>query len=155
MLHLYTTEIVTKNQADYDSFIHSFLPFLSQIHCPKCHASSSLILYGTYPRSFIHSDLSRTSLRVQRVQCTHCGSTHVLLPTTVLPFFLHVLFNIQDAVHSSSDMEITYIDYLKRRFRFVRFDRLSFFHSFFMILRSIPRFRSIFYGFFAKPTYLL
>lgn len=149
MLHFYTTDNATQNQDVYDSFIKSILPLLASVPCPKCGMIGMLILYGTYSRNFINTDMIRTIIQVQRVQCTNCGSTHSILPTTVLPYFLHIVLNIQNAVDSNPDSEmcITYRDYLKRRFRHTSLHSFPSFFRFFLTIHSILKNRRIFFGF--------
>ena len=144
MLHLYTTDNVTQNQDSYEKFIESIIPLLSSIACPKCGMVGLLILYGTYERRFINDDFIRIKIYVQRVQCTSCGSTHVVLPTTVLPYFLHILLNIKNAVHSNSEMNITYMDYLKRKFSIYLMNSTNAFHRYFQFVSSVLRNRNIF-----------
>lgn len=149
MLHFYTTDNVIQNQGVYDSFVQSILPLLLSVPCPKCGMVGMLILYGTYSRNFINTDMTRILINVQRVQCTNCGSTHSILPTTVLPYFLHIVLNIQNAVDSNidSEMNITYRDYLKRRFQSSSlYPSPSFFH-FFLTIHSILKNRRLFFGF--------
>ncbi len=152
MIHIYTTENVTQNQDLYNNFIESIIPLLSSIPCPKCGMIGLLILYGTYERKFINDDFIRIKIHVQRVQCSYCGSTHVILPTTILPYFLHILLNIKNAFFSDSEMNITYADYLKRRFFKYTIQNLHCFHQFFSIVHSTIKKRNIFYGFVIRPT---
>ncbi len=47
------------------------------------------ILYGHYKRFVITDDTSndcKINIRVQRIQCTQCRSTHSLLPTNFVPY---------------------------------------------------------------------
>lgn len=157
MLHFYTTDNVTQNQEAYNTFIESFIPLLALVPCPKCGMIGLLILYGTHPRNFINEDMVRIELLIQRVRCNNCSSTHVVLPTTVLPFFLHVILNIQNALNSNTEMNITYKDYLKRRFKFASLEPFPVFIRFFSIIHSIIKNRikkPIYFGFFISSTYL-
>ena len=92
MLYFYTTDNVTQNQEAYNTFIESFIPLLASVPCPKCGMIGLLILYGTHPRVFINEDMVRIELLIQRVHCKGCGSTHIVLPTTVLPAARHHLY---------------------------------------------------------------
>ena len=142
MLYFYTTDNVTQNQEAYNTFIESFIPLLASVPCPKCGMIGLLILYGTHPRNFINEDMVRIELLIQRVHCKGCGSTHIVLPTTVLPYFLHVILNI------------TYKDYLKRRFKFSSLEPFPVFTRFFSTIHSIIKRRNIFFGFLILPTHL-
>lgn len=147
MLYFYTTDNVTQNQEAYNTFIESFIPLLASVPCPKCGMVGILILYGSHPRYFINEDMIRIRIMIQRVRCNNCGSTHVVLPTTVLPFFLHVILNIQNALNSDTEMNITYKDYLKRRFKFSSLEPFPVFTRFFSTIHSIIKRRNIFSDF--------
>ena len=97
------------------------------------------------------------SFLIQRVHCKGCGSTHIVLPTTVLPYFLHIILNIQNALNSNTEMNITYKDYLKRRFKFSSLEPFPVFTRFFSTIHSIIKNRikkTIYFGFFISPTHL-
>ena len=116
-----------------------------------------LILYGTHRRKFINEDMARIELLIQRVHCKNCGSTHIVLPTTVLPYFLHIILNIQNALNSDTEMNITYRDYLKRRFKFASLEPFPVFTRFFSTIHSLIKNRikkPIHFGFFMSPTHL-
>ena len=98
MIYFYTTDNATQNQEAYNTFIDSFIPLLASVPCPKCGMIGLLILYGTHRRKFINEDMARIELFIQRVHCKNCGSTHIVLPTTVLPYFLHIILNIQNVM---------------------------------------------------------
>lgn len=137
MLYFYTTDNVTQNQEAYNTFIESFIPLLALVPCPKCGMIGFLILYGTHPRNFINEDMVRIELLIQRVHCKGCGSTHIVLPTTVLSYFLHIILNIQNALNSNTEMNITYKDYLKRRFKFSSLEPFPVLIRFFSTIHSI------------------
>ena len=157
MIHFYTTDNATQNQEAYNTFIESFIPLLASVPCPKCGMIGLLILYGTHPRHFINEDMIRIKLLIQRVHCKNCGSTHIVLPTTVLPYFLHIILNIQNALNSDTEMNITYRDYLKRRFKFASLEPFPIFTRFFSTIHSIIKKRikkPVYFGFFMSPTHL-
>ena len=116
-----------------------------------------LILYGTHPRHFINEDMVRIELLIQRVHCKNCGSTHIVLPTTVLPYFLHIILNIQNTLNSDTEMNITYRDYLKRRFKFASLEPFPVFTRFLSTIHSIIKNRNkrrIYFRFFMSSTHL-
>lgn len=78
----YSKKINTINQNIYSSIINS-LNF-SSIHCPKCN-ESGLKVHAYYTRSFKIS-----SLRITRLVCPHCGSTHAILLSPMIPFISSV-----------------------------------------------------------------
>lgn len=75
------------NENDYQAFVASI--DLLSLHCPVCGVVGLFILYGHYKRFVIIDDVSngcKISIRVQRIQCTQCRSTHSLLPTNFVPY---------------------------------------------------------------------
>ena len=75
------------NENDYQAFVASI--DLLSLYCPVCGVVGFFILYGHYKRFVITDDVSndcKISIRVQRIQCTQCRSTHSLLPTNFVPF---------------------------------------------------------------------
>ena len=156
MIYFYTTDNATQNQEAYNTFIDSFIPLLASVPCPKCGMIGLLILYGTHRRKFINEDMARIELFIQRVHCKNCGSTHIVLPTTVLPYFLHIILNIQNALNSDTEINITYRDYLKRRFKFASLEPFPVFTRFFSTIHSIIKNRikkPIYFGFVISPTH--
>ena len=76
------------NKDDYQAFVNAI--DLLSLHCPVCGVVGLFILYGHYTRFVIIDDLSsgecKIQIRVQRIQCTQCRSTHSLLPTNFVPY---------------------------------------------------------------------
>ena len=76
------------NKDDYQAFVNAI--DLLSLHCPVCGVVGLFILYGHYTRFVIIYDLSsgecKIQIRVQRIQCTQCKSTHALLPTNFVPY---------------------------------------------------------------------
>ena len=75
------------NENDYQAFVASI--DLLSLHCPVCGVVGLFILYGHYKRFVITDDTSndcKINIRVQRIQCTQCRSTHSLLPTNFVPY---------------------------------------------------------------------
>lgn len=55
------------------------------IECPHCK-SEHLIFYGHYERNIgIYGEYYK--IRIKRVRCKHCGRTHALLPSFILPYY--------------------------------------------------------------------
>lgn len=68
-----------------------------------------------------------------------------------------IIFNIQNALNSDTEMNITYRDYLKRRFKSVSLEPFPVFTFFFSTIHSIIKNRNkkrIYFGFFISPTHL-
>ena len=75
------------SQEDYDAFLLTVQ--LTTLICPKCGAIGLFIFYGHYVRHIIHDDFTidcKSEIRVQRIQCKECLSTHALLPSTFVPY---------------------------------------------------------------------
>ena len=77
-------KINTINQNIYSSVISS-LDF-SSVHCPKCN-ESGLKVHAYYYRAFKNS-----SIRITRLICPHCGSTHAVLLSPMIPFISSVSY---------------------------------------------------------------
>lgn len=71
------------NQDTYDFYINSLC--LSSIPCPKCNQLHRLIQHASYTRS-LKSGSNKVTLKIQRVLCTNCNSTHALLPSFIVPY---------------------------------------------------------------------
>ena len=72
----------TLTQKIYNQLIDD-LPF-HQLTC-TCGHSGSLSIHGYYRRSVKVPD-GKISLRICRVICSHCGRTHALLPSVIVPY---------------------------------------------------------------------
>ena len=61
----------------------------SKYKCPKCKAKNSMIRHAYYLRfiiSFFIGCFATSRLRILRVKCTSCGSTHAILPGDLIPY---------------------------------------------------------------------
>lgn len=105
-------KINTISQNIYSSVISS-LDF-SSVHCPKCN-ESGLKVHDYYYRAFKNS-----SIRITRLICPHCGSTHAVLLSPMIPFISSVSYDdmISIIVHKNTDAEIdnSLISYFHTRF---------------------------------------
>lgn len=70
------------NQKTYDNLINT-LQF-HQLQC-TCGRSGCLTIHGRYTRSLKEED-SEITLSICRVKCSHCGRTHALLPSQLVPY---------------------------------------------------------------------
>jgi len=62
---------------------------LSKYDCPKCGAKASMTRHAYYKRnviSIINAVMIYTILKILRVKCTSCGSTHAILPSDIIPY---------------------------------------------------------------------
>lgn len=71
------------NQINYDTSIEN-LP-INTVRCPKCHQKQGYIWFGTYKRH-IFQILVLMPICIRRVKCKHCGATHALLPSCIVPY---------------------------------------------------------------------
>lgn len=70
------------NQNTYENLINT-LQF-HQLQC-TCGRSGCLTIHGCYTRSLKEDD-SEITLSICRVKCSHCGRTHALLPSQLVPY---------------------------------------------------------------------
>lgn len=96
----YPKKINTINQNIYSSVINS-LDF-SSIHCPKCN-ESGLKVHAYYYRTF-----KKNSIRITRLICPHCRSTHALLLSPMIPFISSVSYDDMMSIilHKNTEAEI-------------------------------------------------
>lgn len=60
--------------------------------CPKCSAKHSLIRHGTYERNisfFSEGSICNEKMKILRLKCTSCESTHAILPNDVVPYCIY------------------------------------------------------------------
>lgn len=55
------------------------------MECPKCKCNR-LIGYGSYERNIGCGKVFKR-IRIKRVQCKECGSTHAIIPSFIKPYF--------------------------------------------------------------------
>lgn len=70
------------SQDFYDKVIESIQ--FHQLSCP-CGHSSCLVRHGAYLRT-VKVGNTQFRLRVCRVKCSHCGSTHAILLSCIVPY---------------------------------------------------------------------
>ena len=70
------------NLKTYENLINT-LQF-HQLQC-TCGHSGCLTIHGYYTRS-LKKDDSEITLSIFRVKCSHCGKTHALLPSQIVPY---------------------------------------------------------------------
>ena len=59
------------------------------IECPKCR-STKLIYYGSYER-YVIARKKELKIRIKRVFCKECASTHSIIPSFILPYYQYEL----------------------------------------------------------------
>ena len=109
------------NQEKYDEII-SDLDF-NRLVCPKC-GHSNLIIHGCYSRR-LKTKIGTIYLRIIRVKCKSCGSTHALLLSCLVPYssidlksHIRIISNddINGLMIEVSDIDESNIAYVKRMF---------------------------------------
>ena len=82
MITVQTKNFNTISQENYDAIVDGLQ--LHQITC-TCGHCGDMRRYGGYERTvwFLGEEID---LRIQRVQCTHCGKTHAILLDILVPY---------------------------------------------------------------------
>ena len=70
-------------QKSYNNLLSS-LQF-HRLTCPSCRHAACLHIHCYYTR-YIKQDSSKVPVRICRVICSHCDSTHAILPSSVVPY---------------------------------------------------------------------
>ena len=86
--------------------VQDLMPSCEDIHCncPKCKAKSNFSYHGSYIRniSLIREEKNYDfQVKVTRVICNSCGSTHALLPAFIVPYKIFSLDSILYVVQNS------------------------------------------------------
>ena len=109
------------NQEKYDEIINN-LDF-NRLICPKCN-HSDLIIHGYYERR-LKTRIETIYLRIVRVVCKTCGSTHALLLSCLVPYSSidlksHIRIinndNIVGLMDEISDIDESNVAYVLRMF---------------------------------------
>ena len=109
------------NQEKYDEIINN-LDF-NRLICPKCN-HSDLIIHGYYTRR-LKTKIGTIYLRILRVICKTCGSTHALLLSCLVPYssvdlksHIRIINNddINGLMEEISDIDESNIAYVLRMF---------------------------------------
>jgi len=75
--------IKTLDQNTYNNFIDQ-LP-IHQLTCSSCHHSGCLTKHAYYNRA-IKTPMGKVILRILRVKCSHCNTTHAILLISMVPY---------------------------------------------------------------------
>jgi hypothetical protein len=111
---------------------------LLSLHCPVCGVVGLFILYGHYKRFVITDDTSndcKINIRVHRIQCTQCRSTHSLLPTNFVPYtqFTYLFIYYIVTLDENDDL-ITSFDVALQTVRKIKARVIAFWDSLFPVL---------------------
>lgn len=82
MITILSSKIKYISPFTYLNFINSIS--LNQLPC-SCGISGSLIKHAYYRRS-IKTNRGIRSLYILRMKCKHCGKTHAILPSSIVPY---------------------------------------------------------------------
>lgn len=103
------------NQKKYDTLINSI--DLGKVICPKCK-KSGFHYHGHYYRK-IFSNWRYKTIKITRVKCTSCNSTHAILCEPMIPYtsilesdITEVLANI-----STTPLDNTHVSYLSNKIK--------------------------------------
>lgn len=91
---------------------HEILDFYGiwEYHCPKCGATHSFHRHAVYSRNLIvwESDgLVEKQMKILRLQCKSCSSTHAVLTPDIIPFFIYSLEAFLALITMCLDTEIS------------------------------------------------
>lgn len=111
------------SQESYDHFLRVHL---LKADCPHCH-SPLVKKHATYKRHFYFSRKKDSLLMVQRLKCTSCKRTHVVLPPMAIPFkryTMNFLVSVLSTIQAKSlylaqkhyDLCASYLRYIMKQF---------------------------------------
>ena len=109
------------SQSFYDRAVSSV--DFSSISCDCCLHDHCFEKYGFYFRSFISSTSIR--LRIQRIRCRHCGRTHAILLSSMVPYSAHSIeihiavasMPVRDVLERFQELYSDTAHSIRRRFR--------------------------------------
>ena len=87
---------------DYQAQFHAWFLAVRPDRCPHCGAEDAYIFWGSYAR-WVRLTTHRVRIRVERVFCTACRVTDVLLPSFLHVFRHYALPLIQQAIALAID----------------------------------------------------
>ena len=104
-------------QDNYDNIVNNLS--LNALKCPICF-HSDFVIHGYYSRS-LKTPAGIITLKILRVRCRACGSTHAVLlssivPYSTVPLYAHIIITsggdydqLMNDVHSIDESNISYI----------------------------------------------
>ena len=84
----------SKRCKTYDADSYKRADF-SETRCPKCHAVGRFKLHGSYHRHvlyFVKLLLTYEFIKIKRIKCLSCKTTHAVMPGDIIPYKLLSLF---------------------------------------------------------------
>lgn len=88
---------------------------IASVVCPACGAPVSMKKHGYYRRSFVYMDSGRIeeqSIKIRRLRCSSCGTTHAVLPLAVIPYCVYSVVFIAALVKDWAQMAFSSIEVL-------------------------------------------
>lgn len=134
-----TKKIKYISQNQYNKIIYS-LDFDS-LACPKC-LLHDLIVHAYYDR---HIDLfnRKHTIRILRLICPSCKSTHAVLIQDMIPYSVSSFDLIIDILLNNDSTSSSHLYFLKLKYLYLSFD---------YVLFCILNFRNTFFAFFTFTT---
>lgn len=83
MITIISDKINISNQTSYDLLINSVN--INQLKC-SCGHCGTLIRHACYNRRIKLPGGILVILNIVRVKCSHCGKTHALIPSSIVPY---------------------------------------------------------------------
>ena len=104
-------KISKENVSLTNEYIQSLMPSCEDIHCncPKCKAKSNFSYHGSYTRNLTlirEANIYDFKVKVTRVICNSCGSTHALLPNFIVPYKIFSRDSILSTVASKASTSV-------------------------------------------------
>ena len=96
--------LLSEKNNSFESFFEKKLN-LPYLECPNCK-SSKVIKWGFYVRNINYINNNKYEykiIKIQRIKCKECGSTHALLPIFIVPYKIN---SIEIIVNSLNNKEI-------------------------------------------------
>lgn len=101
------------NVDSYQNKIYQMIDFHTTI-CPKCNSYGTFKIHGYYKRyvtKLEDNTVEEIHLKICRVKCSCCNSTHAVLPSNVVPFSTYTIEIILEMIKSLIIKEDTQIYY--------------------------------------------
>lgn len=79
------------NSNNYNENVLESYIFNSYV-CPKCGSKHSWIRHATYERNVViikNGEFVDSRIKILRLKCNSCNSTHALLPGDIIPYFVY------------------------------------------------------------------
>ena len=138
------------SQIQYNKIVFS-LDF-DHLQCPNCH-SNGLIIHTYYDRHVDIVDRNHT-IRILRLKCPSCNSTHAVLIEDVVPYSIVSFDIIVDVLKNKDFLSSSHVSLIKNRYLSFIVDYISFFQFTYHLTNGKFRYKKscehifVFTGFF-------